>query len=69
MSRIQADAKQKIEGFYLRTSQLEGVLSKMFEDLKQAHHHLEKSQENARASEAMKNQYKLELVVRSTRWP
>ncbi|XP_043816435.1 uncharacterized protein LOC122724710 [Manihot esculenta] len=34
----------------------------MFEDLKQAHHHLEKSREDARANVAVKNQYKLEVI-------
>lgn len=38
----------------------------MSEDLKQARHHLEESREDACASEAMKNQYKLEVTTLST---
>lgn len=43
------------------TSQLEGELLKMSEDLKQAPHHLEKYRNDACTSKAMKNQYKQEV--------
>lgn len=66
MTQVQNDAELKVKGFLKRTSQLENELLKMSEDLKQARHHLEESREDACASEAMKNQYKLEVTTLST---
>lgn len=57
----------KVKGFLLHTSQLECELLKTSEDFKQAHHHLEESREDARASEALKNQYKMEVIELSAR--
>lgn len=62
LSQVQDDAELKVKGFLLRTSQLEDELLKMSEDLKQAYCHLEKSREDARVSEVVKNQYKLEVT-------
>lgn len=62
LSHVKANIELKVKGFLSRTSQLEDELLKMFEDLKQAHHHLEKSRKDARSNEVMKNQYKLEVI-------
>lgn len=68
MSQVQANVELKVKGFLPHTSQLEDELLKISEDLKQARHHLEESREDAHANEAMKNQYKLEVIELSSRY-
>lgn len=41
LSQVQVDAELKIESLLSQTTHLKGEILKMFENLKQAHHHLE----------------------------